>query len=765
MAVLGFLRRIWRSKRVRIVVTSLLVGIGAGVVELAMPLEDLLLDVRTVIRRQPAPQDIVVVELDDASLTALGETNDVPRSADAKLIQNLLESGVKRIFFDRTYQFPEEAEQDQILIETLQRYPGQIFLGALPEAVDQAGIVSKLPAPKFREHVGVTSLEGYMRPFGWSWMLPIRSAADGEFLPSMSAKLAGKESGAQDFYRPDFSYDVKTVPRFRYVDVVRGQVPADDLAGKDVVIGLASINANDIHPVPFQGNVPGAFIHVLGAQTLKRSIPISLGWLPALVLAAGVIITGMRRGKSFDRYRISGFVATLLLLPLVLDHYSIEIEVFPAALAASIAIFRSRALDRVEDAVEFNAESGLPSLQSLRSIEQTPEGSLVAMKVRNYGAILGSFSQPIEAQLASQIVRRIQLGEPDAKVYHEGDTFFWLSRLANPVDLLEHLEGLHLLLQNGVQIERRDVDLSFNCGVETDPRRPLSARISSAMQAAEQAVRDDELVGQYDGGNEDVQWDISLMSSLDRAIDNGEVWVAYQPKLDLAHGQIKGAEALVRWTHPERGPISPEKFIQIAEEYHRIEKITQFVLNEAVRSAAALLHSGYEFSVSVNISAQLLRNPGLPKMISDVLEANELPPQYLILEITETDRLDRGSKTLEMMRKLVESGLQLSIDDFGTGNATIDYLRIMPASEVKIDKVFVSELETSKEDYSLVQSIIEMAHSLDRRVVAEGVENQRIMSILHRMKCDQIQGFHIGLPQTFEGIRELVENSKLKKFG
>jgi hypothetical protein len=169
-----------------------------------------------------------------------------------------------------------------------------------------------------------------------------------------------------------------------------------------------------------------------------------------------------------------------------------------------------------------------------------------------------------------------------------------VSALTNPLDVMDNLEGLHLIMQNGLRIDDRDVDLSFNCGVESDAEGAIAGRIANAKQCAEEAVRDDEIVCLYEGGDKERSWEISLLSSLDRAIDNGEVWVAYQPKLDLRSGTIKGAEALVRWTHPERGAIGPDQFIKIAEEYHRIERITRFVLDHAIGSAAQLMQAGHE---------------------------------------------------------------------------------------------------------------------------------------------------------------------------
>jgi len=160
-----------------------------------------------------------------------------------------------------------------------------------------------------------------------------------------------------------------------------------------------------------------------------------------------------------------------------------------------------------------------------------------------------------------------------------------------------------------------------------------------------------------------------------------------------------------------------------------------------------------------------LRNPKLPRMITEALASHDLPPEHLILEITETDRLDRSSRTLQMMEELVSKGLRISIDDFGTGNATIDYLRYLPAAEVKIDKVFIRDIESNSGDHLLVQSIIEMAHSLGRVVVAEGVESAGSVEMLRRLKCDQVQGYHVGRPVSFRDFTDRFVNYPSRSIG
>lgn len=756
----------WASRRFRIAFYSLLAGVIAGFTSLLLPLEDLLVMSRAMVRSQPAPQTVVVVGIDDRTLNAIG-ANDVSREQEAVVVSRLVEAGAKRVFFDRRFRFEKDPDGDKALIDAFANAPGKAFLAAsAADGDDPFGTLSDIPAPKFRENTGLVGITGLFHPFGIGASFPVTWQTTLGPVPGIAAKLANREPDSfplrwleplagmpQGFYRPDYSYDYQTIPTVSYIDVLRGSFDPASIKGKDVLIGATSRVFNDHHPLPGAfTDVPGVYFHAIASYTYAKPTLTKLGWVPALLFVMIIYAIALRRRRSLFGWPVVTVGFVLGTVTLVLDEYGIELEIAPAIFAGTIALFRSWSLDQVETAAEINLASGLPSLQQLRSVGASGEASLIAMKLRNYGAIVASFESGVESRLAQEIARRVRLGDKDAVIYHEGDKFLWLSRIANPLDILEHLEGLHRLVQGGIVIEGRDVDLSFNCGVDTDHAQPVERRIANALQSAEQAVREDELVCVHDSAGGSAHWEISMLSALDRAIDAGDVWVAYQAKFDIASGRIKGAEALARWTDPERGPISPDRFIQIAEEYHRIDRITRFVLGEAIRTARDIRAIIPDFTVSVNISAQLLRYAGLTDMILDALRAEGMPPDCLVLEITETDRLDRSSKTYAMMESLVAAGLELSIDDFGTGNATIDYMRFLPAVEIKIDKMFVGTITSDRKDFLLVQSIIEMAHSLDRRVVAEGVENAQIMAALASIGCDQIQGYHIGRPVRREDL-------------
>jgi EAL domain-containing protein (putative c-di-GMP-specific phosphodiesterase class I)/CHASE2 domain-containing sensor protein len=754
----------WRNRRTRIVASALLLGALCGTFEVTLPLEDLFIAARTKLRTVQPSGSIVVVTIDDRTLERL-HANDVGREDDAVVVERLISSGSKTIYFARNYPFSAAAD-GQALVTTLQRHPGAVAFGVGPKDGDARGTrLSQLPDRKFLEHANLVSLAALTHPLNMSYSLPFQTTTIAGEIPSLAAALGGKTGADDEWFRPDYAIDHHGIPTISYIDVLSGNFDRAQVAGKKIVIGRTTMIANEYHPLPLGEYVPNLYIHVLGGETLLKGKPVDVGWMPAFLLVAVMVVTGVGRGRSYKPIRRVGHGVILIVLPIILDRFSIELDVLPAAVMAVFATFRARALDKIKDVSETNAASGLPSLQALRSIEDCSNGFLVALKIRNYSGILRSFPEPVEAHLANEIQRRIRISEPEVVVYHEGGIFVWLSKLPDIVELFENLEGLHRIVQNGIVIQGTEVDVGFNCGIDSAREHSMPNRLASAMQSAEEAVRADELVVHHDIEKGEVQWEISLLASLDRAIDNGEVWVAFQPKLDLASNRIVGAEALARWTHPERGPISPEKFIGIAEEYHRIERITRFVLDKAVRAASALARDGHEFSVSVNISAQLLRNPRLPRMIADSLAAHDLAPERLVLEITETDRLERSNRTVQMMEALVASGLRISIDDFGTGNATIDYLRYLPASEVKIDKVFIRELEVSSADHLLVQSIIEMAHSLGRRVVAEGVESPESLALLRGLHCDEAQGYFISRPVPFQDLLTFLSSTPRRVFG
>ena len=244
---------------------------------------------------------------------------------------------------------------------------------------------------------------------------------------------------------------------------------------------------------------------------------------------------------------------------------------------------------------------------------------------------------------------------------------------------------------------------------------------------------------------------IGLRSDLDRAIEEKQFTLAYQPIIDLKSGRLKGAEALLRWHHPELGAISPAEFVPIAEQSGRIVEIGQWVLEEACRTAALWQAAKTTLTINVNVSAIQLRDTRLVERVESALSATKLAPDRLTLEITETAMMDSPETTAEILKDLRRLGVRIAIDDFGTGYCSLAYLKRFTVDFLKIDRAFVSEVEAHSERL-LAHNILDMAENLGVKAVAEGIEGEAQLANLRDHGCEFGQGFFFAAslsPQEF----------------
>jgi diguanylate cyclase (GGDEF)-like protein len=237
-----------------------------------------------------------------------------------------------------------------------------------------------------------------------------------------------------------------------------------------------------------------------------------------------------------------------------------------------------------------------------------------------------------------------------------------------------------------------------------------------------------------------------LISELRRAIDRDQLVLHYQPTIDLQTGELASVEALVRWQHPQRGLLSPDEFVPIAEQVALIESLSQWVLRTALAQLSAWRSAGFEVSVAVNLSMRSLQDERLPEKIAELLELAEVPSSLLILEITESTLMQDPARTLTIIEKLRRMGIRIAIDDFGTGHSSLAYLKRLTVDEVKIDRAFVRDIATDATDRLIVSSTIDLAHSLGLCVVGEGIEDRVTAALLAELGCDQAQGFYLSPP-------------------
>lgn len=255
---------------------------------------------------------------------------------------------------------------------------------------------------------------------------------------------------------------------------------------------------------------------------------------------------------------------------------------------------------------------------------------------------------------------------------------------------------------------------------------------------------------------------LGLMAELRDAIEQNQLLLHFQPKLELKTGRIVGNEALVRWQHPRLGMVPPDKFILAAEQTGLIDPLTRWVLTDALTHQQGACREGIHLRVSVNLSARSLHDPRLPKMIADALDATGAKPGQLMLEVTESAIVLDPKRAEENLVELSRMGVFLSIDDFGTGYSSLASIKRLPVNEIKIDKSFVTNMLTDKQDAMIVRTVIELGHNFGLTVVAEGVESKEVLDALAALGCDEIQGYFISKPQTCDLLKSWFSTSPYK---
>ncbi|MHA6491855.1 EAL domain-containing protein [Pseudomonas borbori] len=393
-------------------------------------------------------------------------------------------------------------------------------------------------------------------------------------------------------------------------------------------------------------------------------------------------------------------------------------------------------------------EASQRARQSGRSI------ALLHIDLDRFKLLNDSLGHEVADQLLRQMSRRLTqtISEADTIARLSGDEFaILLDSYGSLSSLARMASRLLTKLRMPMTVGGQELVVSASLGISLlpDNAREVSALVSQANMAMQHA--------KHLGGNtfqfftDNLQActleRLQLETQLRKAIESNQLEVFYQPKLSLADDSLNGAEALVRWRHPELGLVPPNDFIGLAEETGLIAAIGEIVLRQACQQAYEWQQQGLaHIRVSVNLSVHQLRQGNLVSLVRQVLLETQLAPQFLELELTESQLLDNVENVISTFQQLRDLGVQLAIDDFGTGYSSLSYLKRFPVDYVKIDQSFIRDLSIKGEDAAITRAIIAMAHSLELKVVAEGVETQEQLDFLKAQHCDEVQGYLISPP-------------------
>ncbi|MBF8670879.1 EAL domain-containing protein [Pseudomonas putida] len=401
---------------------------------------------------------------------------------------------------------------------------------------------------------------------------------------------------------------------------------------------------------------------------------------------------------------------------------------------------RTLLADRIEQAIAKVAEQGGCF-------------ALMFIDLDGFKPVNDAFGHHVGDLLLKAVATRLRghLHSQDTLARIGGDEFVLLVQLREPNDAMDVAVKQVNLVSRPFRVAEHDLQLTASLGIVLYPgngqdQHELLRNADAAMYHAKSAGKNGYSF--FDASmNSNARQQLQLLQDLRQALEQRQFRLHYQPKFDAQNCQPIGAEALLRWEHPQQGLLLPDRFIGLAEKTGLIIPIGEWVLIEACRQMRQWLDQGHHgWRMAVNLSAIQFCHAGLVESVARALQQNSLPANCLTLEITETTAMHDADASLTVLQRLSDMGVDLSIDDFGTGYSSLMYLKRLPANELKIDRGFVRDLEQDSDDAAIVSAIVALGQALGLRIVAEGVETDRQQEFLTRLGCDSLQGYLLGQP-------------------
>ena len=427
-------------------------------------------------------------------------------------------------------------------------------------------------------------------------------------------------------------------------------------------------------------------------------------------------------------------------------------------LMQSLAIMRDSIASREDKILRLAYEdslTGLPNrtrfIEIFKQLPEDQKGAIVVLDIDRFGAINNALGYAVGDRLLSLIGERFVAAANQAILVARlwGNEFAFLLLGAEADGARDFADSLLLMLKTPLILDGQRLDVGATLGVVVFPTDGNDAaillrRATSALRLAKK--RRVSYLFAAGVSEELAHENLSLIGEMREALEREEFTVYYQPKLNLTKNRVTGAEALIRWQHPDKGLVPPYRFIPFAEQTGFIRNITPWILILVIRHAAAWRRAGLEVTPSVNLSAYDLLDANLIGYVRALLEEHGLLPQQLCLEITESALMEEPDVALKHLNEFSKLGVKLSIDDYGSGQASLAYLKRLPVDELKIDREFVTDVANSPKNGAIVRSTIMLCHELGLSVVAEGAENAAEIDWLRTQGCDQVQGYGIAKP-------------------
>ena len=493
-------------------------------------------------------------------------------------------------------------------------------------------------------------------------------------------------------------------------------------------------------------------------------------WAAAPLRQDGIELLMIHKPRMADTPLIQTIAARFFIAGLIV----IWIAVWTALILSSIISKRIQAHnDELQHRASHDDLTQLPnrSLLNQRMEQALADASgrrqtfaLLVMDLDRFKEINDTLGHQVGDELLLKVGQRISttLRGSDTIARLGGDEFALLLINASVENAIACARRIAHTLDQPFDISDMKISIRSSIGIAMYPKhgRDAETLLKHADIAMYQAKQNNFGFSVYNAQHDSFTVQrLALARDLQTAIEQKQLLLQYQPKIDIASGSVNGVEALVRWQHPEHGMIPPDEFIGIAEQNGLIDSLTREVIKTAIRQCCRWREAGLHIKIAINLSPRNLHNPKLPEWIEEQLNQYRLPAGMLELELTENAVMVDIQCASKIFRQLSELGIPLSIDDFGTGMSSLSYLSRLPVSKLKIDRSFVMDMDRDESKQVIVRSTIDLAHNLGYQVIAEGVETMEVLRLLKRLHCDCAQGYFFSPPLAAEKLEAWLQES------
>lgn len=716
-------------------------------------------------------QDIILVEIDKESLLELN-TWPWARRYHAELLKQLLEMGADEVAFDIDFSSKSNSVDDLIFAEALENAGGYAYLAAFDQISGASGeTLRSVPLEMFTQFAESVLVNIELHADGAAVRFPTVSKGDGQKIPSIAALFGQPQHVLPQDMRLDYRIDIRKIDRISYMSILNGTVDPQRIAGKKIVVGATAIELQDLFETVRFGVIPGPLLHVLAAESVKTGVILrDFGSLPSFIQLVLLLMIGafMRSHVMRVVVGVAGLVGIEIAALLVLWAFNIEMATsvsffaIPTILAIDLISAgtvwleeREAAQQRLRYLATHDVNTDVYSYRGLiEKLEADPvfetDFTVMLVAIKRLDVVRGALGQGVANEAIKEIADRLKIQfQAPIGLISESVFAVAVSGECEPKQIEEYATDIVYVLRVPYDIRGHDIliDVEIATAQRIDPADAPEKVIGDAQIALEDTANtraDNKYFRSFSPAQrEKIVARQSLDIAMRQAIERNEFRLAFQPQVDLNTGQLVGVEALIRWHSRERGIISPAEFVALSEETGFIVELGTWVIQEACRIVAPWRWDGV---LSVNVSALQLQMSDVPAIISEALAKTGYPANQLCLEVTESVLADDSEAAGAILAKFHDIGVTVAIDDFGTGYSSLSYLSQLNFDKLKIDQSFVRDIDKNANNLAIVQTMVDLAHKLEKTVIAEGMETEVEAELIKRTGCEIGQGYWFGKP-------------------